>query len=249
MLHTGSLKMHVLTSVSRKKQRRTDKRSAKLEARTLRYLTEISVKYCIEPNLFFDKIVESWRTGKSKCGKLKFVCRKTNKHYAVFLITTKDKVVTQFRLSQLTLLRENPLESFTSLVKIMKKKRMQVQAKKRHGKVPIKDLQVGMKQVTVEAKVLKVSSPRVVATRFGFYSTIANASITDETGIIQLPLWNRQIKEVSMGDFISVENANVIVFRGIRQLKIARNGKIKIINKAINTKLPSEASSCLRKRK
>jgi len=44
-----------------------------------------------------------------------------------------------------------------------------------------------------------------------------------------LPLWNKQIDEISAGDLIQIEKANVIVFRGVRQLKVGRSGKVSVI--------------------
>lgn len=189
------------------------------------------MKYGVEPNVFFDKIVEAWRSGESSYRNLMFDCRKAAKHYAIFLITTESKVVTQFRLSIESLLEENPLQRFTARAKFMKRKRQRAEEiRSRHGEMQIKDLRVGMKRVDIRAKVLEISSPRIVATRFGFYASIANALVADETGNILLPLWNRQINEVSVGDSIHVKKADVIVFRGTRQLKIARNGSINVIN-------------------
>jgi ssDNA-binding replication factor A large subunit len=86
-----------------------------------------------------------------------------------------------------------------------------------------------MKRVNIKARVLEVSEPRIVATRFGLYANVINALITDETGTIQLPLWNKQTDEISAGDLIQVENASVIVFRGARQLKVGRSGKVSVI--------------------
>ena len=93
----------------------------------------------------------------------------------------------------------------------------------------IKDLRVGMKRVNIKARVLEVSQPRLVVTRFVFYANVANVLVTDETGNIQLPLWNKQIDEISTGDLIQIEKANVIVFRGVRQLKVGRSGKVSVI--------------------
>ena len=93
----------------------------------------------------------------------------------------------------------------------------------------IKDLGLGMRRVNVKARVLEVSQPRVVATRFGFYANVTNVLVTDETGAIQLPLWNKQTDAISAGDLIQVENANVIVFRGERQLKVGKSGKLNVI--------------------
>jgi len=218
-------------TLAKRRKRYSNKRLARRDNRTLKYLAELSLKYNVEPNVFFDKIVEAWQNRKAvHKSLLTFVCREANKHRSIFLVTTKDKVVTQFSLSTTILSRKTPLEKFTPRAELIRRKQKHAEAKKRHGEMQIKDLQVGMKRVTVNAKVLEVSIPRMVATRFGFYVTIANALIADETGTIQLPLWNRQIKEVSVGDLIHVENADVIVFRGTRQLKIARNGSINLIN-------------------
>jgi ssDNA-binding replication factor A large subunit len=86
-----------------------------------------------------------------------------------------------------------------------------------------------MKRINIKARVLELSPPRVVATRFGFYANLTNTLVTDETGTIQLPLWNKQTDGISAGDLIQVENANVIVFRGVRQLKIGRSGKVSVV--------------------
>jgi len=44
-----------------------------------------------------------------------------------------------------------------------------------------------------------------------------------------LPLWNKQIDEISVGGLIQVENANIIIFRGVRQLKVGRSGKVSVV--------------------
>jgi len=59
-----------------------------------------------------------------------------------------------------------------------------------------------MKRINIKARVLEVSQPRVVATRFGFYSNVTNVLVTDETGTIQLPLWNKQTDGISADDLI-----------------------------------------------
>ena len=60
---------------------------------------------------------------------------------------------------------------------------------------------------------------------------VANAKVTDETGIIQLPLWNQQIDTVAVGDTIQVENARVASFRGELQLRVGRGGQLSVIEK------------------
>jgi replication factor A1 len=83
-----------------------------------------------------------------------------------------------------------------------------------------------MKKVSVKGKVLEIARPTAVFTRFGNYASVANALIADETGTIKLCLWNEQINSVSVGNTIQVENANVSVFRGERQLRIGKKGML-----------------------
>jgi len=68
----------------------------------------------------------------------------------------------------------------------------------------------------IKARVLEVSQPRVVATRFGFYANVTNVLVTDETGTIQLPLWNKQIAVVPYDSVYHV----VLYFRYLSHLLI-----------------------------
>jgi ssDNA-binding replication factor A large subunit len=95
----------------------------------------------------------------------------------------------------------------------------------------IGDLKSGMKRIDLRARILEIPRSRNVITKFGNFATVTNASIADETGSIQLPLWNNQIDTVSVGDIIQVENARVVTFRGERQLRVGRGGQLSVIEK------------------
>jgi len=86
-----------------------------------------------------------------------------------------------------------------------------------------------MKRINIKARVLEVSQPRGVATSFGLYANVTNVLVTDETGATQLPLWNKQKNEISVGDLIQIEKADVIAFKGVRQLKVGRSGKVSVV--------------------
>ena len=92
----------------------------------------------------------------------------------------------------------------------------------------IKDLKIGMKSVSLKAKVLEVTKSTLVVTRFGNYANVANALISDDTGTIKLCLWNDQINCVSVGDTVQVENARISAFRGERQLRVGKNGVLSV---------------------
>ena len=91
----------------------------------------------------------------------------------------------------------------------------------------IKDLQNGMKRVSIEAKVTEKSDPREVTSRFQNQTLrVADAIIADETGQIKLTLWNEQIDQVNVDGLIKVENGYVTSFRGEIQLNVGKYGKL-----------------------
>jgi len=88
-----------------------------------------------------------------------------------------------------------------------------------------------MKRVDVEAKVLEVSEPREVQSRYtGQRFRVAEAIITDGTGTIKLVLWNDQIDLVNTDDIVRIENGYVKTFRGEIQLNVGRYGKLTVLH-------------------
>ena len=96
----------------------------------------------------------------------------------------------------------------------------------------IKDLRVGMKKVNLKAKVLEVSKPTFVITRFGNCASVANAMVSDDTGKIRLCLWNDQISSVAVGDDLQIENARISAFRNERQLRVGKKGILRVAQNA-----------------
>ena len=193
------------------------------DIRLLEYLAKISMKHGIDSDEFFYSFLDASQHKESKCGKLLIECRMRTRDHVIFLITSGPKVVAQFSMPERVLEENNPIKEFTRTMAPIKSR----EAKSNHHQ--IKDLRAGMRHIKIKARVLEVSQPRLITNRFGSYANVANALISDETGTIQLPLWNKQIGEISVGDLIQVENANVIVFRGLRQLKVGRSGKLNVI--------------------
>ena len=101
----------------------------------------------------------------------------------------------------------------------------------------IKDLRVGMKKINLTARVMEIPKPTFVFTRFGNYASVANASVADDTGMVKLCLWNEQIDAVSAGDMVQIENAHLSLFRGERQLRIGKNGRLVIVEKMDSARL------------
>jgi len=93
----------------------------------------------------------------------------------------------------------------------------------------IRDLRNGMKNVSVEAKVVEKSEAREVLSRFKDETyRVATAIIADETGKIKLTLWNEQINQVKIDDAVKVENGYVTSFKGEIQLNVGKYGTLTV---------------------
>ena len=94
----------------------------------------------------------------------------------------------------------------------------------------IKDLQDGMKRVSVEAKVVEKGYAREVKARFRDETLrVADAQIADETGSIKLTLWNEQIDQVNVGDNVKIENGYITSFKSEKQLNVGKFGTLKVV--------------------
>ena len=213
--------------VSRGRGRPRGKYRSLADRRILEFLALISMKYGIDSDDFFDGFVEAWKHQKSTRESLLIECRRKTRDDAIFLITNSLEVVAQFPIPKYILEKRNPLKEFAYAKALRRTTVKRVRLKHPH----IGDLKCGMKQINLKARILEIPEPRSVITRFGNFATVTNASIADETGVIQLPLWNKQVDAVSVGDLIRVENAHVATFRGERQLRVGRSGQLSVIER------------------
>ena len=91
----------------------------------------------------------------------------------------------------------------------------------------ISDIKVGMNDVSLEAKVVDISAPRDVQTRYG-PRMVADILLEDDSGQISLSLWGEQIKAVSIGNIVTITGGYVTQFRDKLQLNIPKAGKLQI---------------------
>jgi hypothetical protein len=199
--------------------------------RILEYLIELPAKRGINTTEFFNAIVHAWKNGKATCRGLTIECRIKKKGRAIFLITKGYRVVAQFPIQEHILKETNPLRGFDYVrERVRHTSKMKERKSLESGQdIRIKDLKAGMKRINLEARVIDISKPKLVLTRFNDYVVFANATLSDETSTIKLTLWNGRINMISINDTVQIENANVIVFRGEKQLRIGRNGRLKVV--------------------
>ena len=93
----------------------------------------------------------------------------------------------------------------------------------------INEIEPGMNSVSMEGKIIEKSAPRSVNTRYGQRS-VADVTLDDETGTINLSLWEQQIDFVNVGDRVSIKGVYVTEYRNVIQLNIPRSGTIEVLN-------------------
>ena len=93
----------------------------------------------------------------------------------------------------------------------------------------IKDLKTGMNNVNLRAKVIEVSQPKQILTKFGTQTTLTIATLQDNTGIIKATLWGTQSDGVQEGTEIEINKGFVKEFREELQLSIGKGGAIKVV--------------------
>ncbi len=197
---------------------------------TSEYLAFLSAKYEVDPDRLFYALILAEESKKSTCGNLSIEWRGETQDKVMFLILASSKVVAQLSVFKQFLLEKNhPIRDFMETEKI---RRFLAKKARQSSGLPIRDLRSGMTQVCLKAKVLEIPKPNLVYTRYGNYASVANALIADETGTIRLCLWNEQIRCISAGDTIQIENARASTFKGQKQLNIGRKGLLNSIDES-----------------
>jgi replication factor A1 len=89
-----------------------------------------------------------------------------------------------------------------------------------------------MRSVNIEGKIVEISEPRLVRSRMtGRVNKVATAILADDSGQINLALWNEQIETVKPESMVKIENGYVTEFRGRKQLNIGKYGNLKVVKK------------------
>lgn len=93
----------------------------------------------------------------------------------------------------------------------------------------IEGLTVESEDVEIEARIRDIQTPRIVNSKYG-QKRITLATLEDDTGDIQVTLWEEQIDAVEEGATVRVEGAYTRDWAGDLQLNIPRDGDIEVID-------------------
>ena len=92
----------------------------------------------------------------------------------------------------------------------------------------IADLKPGQGNIDIEIEVIAISEAREF-TKFGKQGRVATARVKDDSGEIDLTLWNENIDEISVGDKVKIEKGYVSEFQGNPQLTAGKFGTLSVI--------------------
>ncbi len=93
----------------------------------------------------------------------------------------------------------------------------------------ISDLKAGTGNVSITATVIQKEEPREVVSKFGKKLMVANITLKDDSGTINMSLWGNDINTVKAGDKVELSNCYVNEFRGVPQLSTGKFGKITVL--------------------
>jgi len=190
-------------------------------------LAFISAQHGVYPSELFQCLIQAKKDGKAATENLAIEYRGSINDQAIFLIKKEGNVVAQFRVSEDTLSRRDiSFDNWTEPNRIRKEIAKQNPAPS-HTKVEY--LKVGMKKINLVGEVLETTQPSKVHTQFRDNALVSNAWIGDDTGKVMLCLWDQQVNSVAVGDCIEIKNAHVASFKGEKQLRLGKNGTIKIL--------------------
>jgi len=187
--------------------------------RDLVYLLMLARKYDLEPTALHHALVKAKDCRESSCGSLTIKLRERGDDSFCFMFSRDNRPVAQTAVSDASLARlRNVHQEFKRLVKNEDAESPvndQGESERRIG-----DLQIGLKHVSLRARVIKKSEVKAVESRNGSPLVLCVATLSDGTGQIRLPLWNRQINSVAKDDTVVIRDAVVKNFRGEMQLSL-----------------------------
>ena len=82
--------------------------------------------------------------------------------------------------------------------------------------------------IDIEVKVEEIGEAKEFE-KFGRKGRVATALVSDDSGKIQLTLWNEDIDRVKEGDKIKITNGYCGEFQGEKQLTAGRYGTLEIV--------------------
>ncbi|MBU0757102.1 MAG: hypothetical protein KKF44_03475 [Nanoarchaeota archaeon] len=92
----------------------------------------------------------------------------------------------------------------------------------------ISELSVGARDFEVTGVITDMSGVREFE-KFGKQGRVCNATIKDDSGEVQLTLWNEEIDKLKEGDKVKIKNGYVKEWNSTLQLSVGKFGSMEIL--------------------
>ena len=206
--------------------------SGRGQDRDLAYLLQLAHKHNLPLKTFYEALLTAERRGKAQCKAVKIEIRSRGDTSATFMFSVDDEPLAQavIRASSIRKLTKLP-EGYSNFLQ------NNLPFDRGHSVTPLRSdigkLRVGQGGLSFKAHVVRKSEVRAVTTRDGTPLLVCSVTLSDGTGQIPLAVWNSQIREISEGDLVEVQNARVRNFRGEIQLALSRKaGVLRVLEPA-----------------
>jgi ssDNA-binding replication factor A large subunit len=107
-------------------------------------------------------------------------------------------------------------------------------------KMAIKDLEVKQGNVDLTAEVVEIGEVREF-NKFGKTGRVSTAKLKDESGEVNLSLWNEDIDKIKVGDTVQIKNGFVNEWQGTPQLTTGRQGTLEVVEGGAETPAEEKA--------
>jgi replication factor A1 len=98
----------------------------------------------------------------------------------------------------------------------------------------VAELKPRMKNITITFKVVEIGEEREVTSRGdGSTHRVADATVGDSTGIVQVPLWDDAIDSITAGNTYLLKNGYTGLFRSNLRLNVGKYGELSDAEEAI----------------
>ena len=91
----------------------------------------------------------------------------------------------------------------------------------------ITDLKARQGKVDIEVEVIEMTEPREF-NKSGRAGRVCTARVKDDSGEVDLTLWNETIDQISVGDMVKIENGYVSEYQGNLQLTAGKFGTLTV---------------------
>jgi len=103
----------------------------------------------------------------------------------------------------------------------------------------VKDLKPRMGKIDITLEITEKGEIKEF-TKFGSTGRVCNAKGKDSSGEIAVTLWNEQIDQVNVGNFIHITNGYVSEYQGEMQLSTGKFGQLEVVGKEKQAEKPKK---------